>query len=236
MSDFIETTLRSIGAFFILIITARILGKQTLAQMTYFNFIAAITMGALAANIAFNTTLKARHLILAYVIFVCVTYLIALISLKSRKAPKFFAGDPTVVIQNGKILEHNMKKMRYTLDYLNQELREKNVFNIEEVLFAILEINGQLTILKKPQYRNVTRQDLWVATTPERQLPIELIMDGNVIEKNLKENQITDWWLENQLKNRNLRVDDVAYAVLGANGNLYIDTYDDHLKSPIDQE
>jgi uncharacterized membrane protein YcaP (DUF421 family) len=236
MPDFIEIILRTFGAFFMLLITTRILGKQALTQMTYFDFVVTITMGAIAANLAFNTDVKAYYLLLSFCILVGITFLIAYISLKSKKARKFFAGDPTVVIQNGKILEHNMRKMRYTLDYLNQELREKNVFDIEEVLFAILEINGTLTVLKKPQYRTVTRQDLWIATTPEQRLPVELIMDGKIMDKNLQENRITHSWLENELTKRNLHVHDVAYAVLGANGHLYIDTYDDHLQSAMDQE
>ncbi|MFE4814556.1 DUF421 domain-containing protein [Peribacillus simplex] len=236
MPDYIEIILRTFGAFFILIITTRFLGKQTLAQMTYFDFVIAITMGAIVANLAFNTHIKAYHLLLSFGIFVGITFLIAYICLKSQRARKFFAGDPTIVIQNGKILEHNMRKMRYTLDYLNQELREKNVFDIDEVLFAILEINGSLTVLKKPQYRTVTRQDLWIAFSPEYRLPIELIMDGKIIDKNLKENKITLSWLEKELKKRNLWVNDVTYGVLGANGQLYLDAYNDHLQSPIDQE
>jgi uncharacterized membrane protein YcaP (DUF421 family) len=236
MPDYVEVILRTFGAFFMLLITTRILGKQALTQMTYFDFVVTITMGAIAANLAFNTYVKVHHLFLSFCILVGITFLSAYISLKSKKARKFFAGDPTIVIQNGKILEHNMRKMRYTLDYLNQELREKNVFDIEEVLFAILEINGTLTVLKKPQYRTVTRKDLWIATTPEQRLSVELIMDGKIMNRNLQENRITHSWLEDELKKRNLHVHDVTYAVLGANGLLYIDTYDDHLQSPIDQE
>lgn len=131
MPVYIEIILRASGAFIILLVAARILGKQTIAQMTYFDFIAAITLGAISANLAFNTSIKAYHLILSFSVFAFISFLVAYISLKSRKARKFFAGDPTIVIQNGKILEHNMQKMRYTLDYLNQELREKDVFDIE---------------------------------------------------------------------------------------------------------
>jgi uncharacterized membrane protein YcaP (DUF421 family) len=204
--------------------------------MTYFDFVAAITLGAMTAHLAFHTSLKVSHVLLSFGIFSGITFLIAYISLKSRRARKFFAGAPTVAIQNGKILEHNMRKMRYTLDYLNQELREKNVFDINEVLFAILETSGTLTVLKKPQYRPVTRQDLWIATKPEQRLSIELIMDGNIIDKNLRENQITHSWLKNEVNKRRLHIKDVTYAVLGADGHLYIDTYDDHVQSPIDQE
>lgn len=140
------------------------------------------------------------------------------------------------MIQNGKILEENMNKLRYTLDYLNQQLRERDVFNIEEVLFAIVETNGILTVLKKPQFRNVTRQDFMVAVLPEQRLRIELIMDSEIIKENLEQNNLTNSWLQSELKKRNLTQNDVVYAVLAANGNVYIDTYSDHIHSPIDKE
>lgn len=129
-----------------------------------------------------------------------------------------------------------MNKMRYTLDYLNQQLRERDIFNIEEVLFATVETNGTLTVLKKPQFRNVTKQDLMIAVMPEQKLPIELIMDGEIIKENLEQNNITFSWLESELIKRNLLKHDVVYAVLAANGNLYVDTFRDHIHSPIDKE
>ncbi|GGF18368.1 UPF0702 transmembrane protein YdfS [Halobacillus andaensis] len=236
MAEHIEVILRSIGAFVLLLIGARILGKQTLSQMTIFDFIAAISLGSIAANLAFNLSIKSHHIGLSFIIFVAVAYFIAFVSLKNRKARKFFAGDPTIIIQNGKILEHNMKKMRYTLDYLNQQLREKDVFTIEEVLFALIETNGSLTVLKKPQFRSVTKQDIAALLTPEQRLPIELIMDGEIIEKNLTENELSHSWLNAELAKRQVSIKEVVYAVLAANGNVYVDTYNDHITSPIDQE
>ncbi len=178
MEEHYEVIIRSIIAFSLLIVGARILGKQTISQMTIFDFVASISLGAIAANLAFNTSVKIHHIVLAYTIFVIVLYLIALLSLKNRKSRKFFAGDPTVIIENGKILEHNMKKMRYTLDYLNQQLREKDVFDIKEVMYALIETNGSLTVLKNPENRNITKKDMLQYVQPEQQLPIELIMDG----------------------------------------------------------
>ena len=204
--------------------------------MTMFDFVAAISLGAISANLALNTSIKVHHLIIAFTIYVTIIFLIALVSLKNRKARKFLAGDPTIVVQNGKILEGNMNKMRYTLDYLNQQLREKDIFNIEEVLFAIVETNGMLTVLKKPQFRNVTKQDLIFEVVPEQKLPIELIMDGEIIKENLEQNNITISWLESELKKRHLSKSDVVYAVLSANGNMYVDTFKDYIHSPIDKE
>ncbi|CAH0237778.1 hypothetical protein ASG97_01040 [Bacillus sp. Soil745] len=236
MPEHIEVILRSITSFSLLLVGTKILGKQTISQMTMFDFVATISLGAIAANLAFNTSIKVHHTIIAFTIYIAIIFLMALISLKNSKGRKFLAGDPTIVMQNGKILEGNMNKMRYTLDYLNQQLRERDIFNIEEVLFAIVETNGTLTVLKKPQFRNVTKQDLMVPVMPEQKLPIELIMDGEIIKENLEQNNITFSWLESELIKRNLLKHDVVYAVLAANGNLYVDTFRDHIHSPIDKE
>jgi len=236
MPEHIEVILRSITSFSLLLIGTRILGKQTISQMTMFDFVASISLGAISANLAFNTSIKVHHTIIAFTIYVAIILLMAVISLKNRKGRKFLAGDPTIVIQNGKVLEGNMNKMRYTLDYLNQQLRERDVFNIEEVLFAIVETNGTLTVLKKPQFRNVTRQDLMIAVMPEQKLPIELIMDREIMEENLAQNNLTYSWLESELKRRNLTKQDVVYAVLAPNGHMYVDTFRDYIHSPIDKE
>ncbi|WP_141603741.1 YetF domain-containing protein [Terrilactibacillus laevilacticus] len=199
MADYYQVILRSIVSFCLLLIGSRILGKQTLSQMTIFDFIASITMGGIAANVAFNTNIKTRLVVLSLSIFIAVIFLTAFISLKSRKGRKFFAGDPTIIIQNGKILEKNMSKMRYTLDYLN-------------------------------------KQDIMTFFVPEKRLPIELIMDGTVINDNLKQNNLTLSWLQSELDKRKVRINDVMYAVLAANQHLYIDTFNDYLHSPIDKE
>ncbi|WP_409291881.1 DUF421 domain-containing protein [Peribacillus sp. SCS-37] len=235
MEEHVLVILRTILAFSILFLAARFLGKQTISQMTYFDFIASITLGAIIANLSFNLTIKPHHLVLSFTWYVLVIFLLAYLSMKSRRARRFFAGDPTILIQNGKVLEHNMRKMRYTLDYLNQQLREKSVFNIDEVLFAILEVNGTMTVLKKPQYRHVTMQSLSLFTH-EESFPIEVIMDGQIVHNNLKENQISLSWLQSELDKRYLAEKDVFYAVLGGNGSLYIDTYNDYIASPIDRE
>jgi uncharacterized membrane protein YcaP (DUF421 family) len=229
MPELIEVVLRSFTAFAILLIGTRILGQQLISQMTTFDFIASISIGTIAANLTFNTPIKAYNFVLAYAIFIVVTVIIAIISLKSRKARKFFAGTPTVIIQDGQLLEDNMRKIRYTLDYLNQQLREKDIFNIDEVFQAMIETNGTLTVLKKPEYRSVTRQDMMIPVEQEKSLPIELIMDGVLIEKNLKQNNLTFEWIQRELERRKLEVQDVVYAVLSPNGKIYMDSYKDHI-------
>lgn len=227
--------MRSIIAFTSLFVAARILGKQTVSRMTIFDLIAVVTLGSVTANLAFAMEIETRYIFIVFTIFVFLIYLSAFISLKSEKARKLVAGDPTVVIENGKILEHNMKKMRYTLDYLNQQLRQKDIFSIDEVQYALVENNGLLSVKKKEQHLNVTRKDLNIYKS-EIKLPVELIMDGEIIKDNLTENNLSLDWLHEELKLRKLTVGDVVYALLTSSNKLYIDTHDDNLQSPLDVE
>jgi uncharacterized membrane protein YcaP (DUF421 family) len=227
--------MRSIIAFTSLFVAARILGKQTVSRMTIFDLIAVVTLGSVTANLAFAMEIETRYIFIVFTIFVFLIYLSAFISLKSEKARKLVAGDPTVVIENGKILEHNMKKMRYTLDYLNQQLRQKDIFSIDEVHYALVENNGLLSVKKKEKHLNVTRKDLNIYKS-EIKLPVELIMDGEILKDNLTENNISLVWLHEELKLRKLTVGEVVYALLTSSNKLYIDIHEDHLHSPLDVE
>lgn len=228
--------LRTSFAFIILLIAARILGKQTIAQMTYFDFIAAITLGAIGASFALHLDMNPFNVLLSLISFTGIVFLTAYVSLKSRVARKILAGEPTVVIQNGKILEHNMAKMRYCLDSLNQQLRQNGVFDIGQIEFAVVEPNGELSVLKKSQYRPLAPTDLKITTRYEG-LAIELIMDGQIIEKNLRENKLSKEWLTTTLAKYGITdLKDVAYACLSTKGTLYFDTYKDHIANSVDKE
>lgn len=228
--------LRSGVAFIALLIAARVLGKQTIAQMTYFDFIAAITLGAIGAGIAYHLEKNLLHVVLSLFSFTIIVFLTSYISLKSRAARKIFAGDPTIVVQDGKILEQNMAKMRYCLDQLNQHLRQKGVFDISQVELAVIEPNGELSVLKKSQYRPIIPADLKIPTQYEG-LAIELIMDGQVIEKNLRENNLSMEWLAITLAQHGItNLEDVAYACLSTKGTVYFDMYKDNITNPLDKE
>lgn len=104
MSEYPEVIVRTILSFSILFIGARILGKQTISQMTLFDFIAAISLGAITANLSFNTKLPIHFTVSAYTIFVVIIYLVAYLSMKNRTARGFFAGKPTITFKTEKYL------------------------------------------------------------------------------------------------------------------------------------
>jgi uncharacterized membrane protein YcaP (DUF421 family) len=236
LSDIVEVIIRTLGAFILFMIMARILGKQTISQMTLHDFIAAICLGAIVGNLSFNVKLDYKLCILAFLIFGGTAYLASIISKKSRKARKWLSGQPTILIQEGKILEENIGKINYTLDYLNQTLRERDIFNIEEVEYAILEIDGHLSVLKKPEYQTVTKRDLGIMTPSQNVFPIELIMDGKIVQKNLVENQLSEDWLRKEITKNNFKFSDINYAVKGTNNQIYFDLYKDRITNPMDKE
>jgi len=217
-------------------IIARILGKHTITRLTYHDFVASITLGAITGNIAFNTNMKSWHLVAALVFFSGIAYLVAKLTLNSRLMRKWFSGKPTMIIENGKILEDNMRKVTISMDTLNQELREKDIFDIEEVEYAILELNGKLSVLKKPEYRQLTRKDVAMLHAAKSQFPIELIMDGEIITNNIQQGNLSQKWLDEELRRRGLSVEQVFYAVRGTNGQLHFDLYQDQIRHPIKKE
>ncbi|MGG4142743.1 DUF421 domain-containing protein [Paenibacillus algorifonticola] len=234
---YVEILIRTILAVGLLLLIPRILGKQTLSNMTFNDFVTSITLGSLAANLAFNATLKPTYIVLSLVVITVMSFLLSLIALKSRKMRSWISGSPTVLIENGKVMETNMRKIRYTLDSLNQALRERGVFNIEEVEYALLEDNGRISILKKDAYRLITKQDMGLSLQAQA-FPVELIMDGMVMEANLKLHGLTREWLEKALgqKHRGKTLADVFYAVKGTRQQLIFDFYEDGIKQPLDQE
>ncbi|WP_225446102.1 DUF421 domain-containing protein [Paenibacillus rhizovicinus] len=235
MHTYWDILIRAIIAILLLLIMANILGKQTISNMTFLDFVTSITIGAIAANLAFNTKLKSTHMVLALIVMGITSVLLSVIALKSRKWRNWISGSPTVLIEGGKILEGNMKKVRYTLDSLDQALREKGIFNMGEVEYAVLEDNGVLSILKKDDYQFVTKRDLKLGGG-SLSFPIELIMDGALMEQNLTMNGLTREWLENELRRRGKRIEDVFYAVRGTHKQLFFDYYEDRIRQPVDKE
>ncbi|ADM70038.1 hypothetical protein GMA19_02230 [Paenibacillus polymyxa E681] len=231
-----ETMLRSIFAFTLMMFLARILGKATIAQMTYHDFVAVITLGSITANLAFNNTISIRILLTSLLTFTGIAYLLMFFAMKNQKLRSWFSGKPTVLIQDGKIMEGNMRKLKVTLDTLNQELRAKNFFNIQDVQYAVLELNGGISVLPKPDCMPVIRKDLHLKNQSEQAFPIELIMDGDVIDVNLQQNGITTEWLHSQIKKKGLSIEEINYAVISSNGDVYFDEYKDGIEHPIDKE
>ncbi|MBE7680044.1 MULTISPECIES: DUF421 domain-containing protein [Paenibacillus] len=224
---------RSIIAFLTLIIYTRVLGKQQMGNLTYFDYINGITIGSIAGTFATDLSSKAWIHFVALTIFTIITIIFQYITLKNRTISKLMDSDPTVVVQNGKILEQNLHKMRVKFDELTMMLRQKDVFDITTLDYAILEPDGSLSVVLKPENQPVTAKDMHMHP-PKSKLMTELIIDGVLIKQNLKERNKDLNWLTEQLKKKNITIQDIAFAAILPNDKLYIDLFEDQFSEKTD--
>ncbi|MCY6370012.1 DUF421 domain-containing protein [Clostridium ganghwense] len=230
MNEALIVLVRGIIGFFTLLIFARILGKQQISQLTFFDYIIGITIGSMASSLTTDLTSTAWSHWIGLLVWTCASFILQIITLKSKAAGEYLDGTPTVVVMNGKILEDSMKKSRYGLSELLEQLRNKDIFDLNQVAFAILEKDGQLSVLKKPEFQPTTLKDL--SLKPDTNIiGTELIYDGMVIEQNLKNINKNHNWLISQLKKQGINnYSEVFVATFNAPDKLYVDLYKDYMQ------
>jgi uncharacterized membrane protein YcaP (DUF421 family) len=234
MNNVIDIFLQTLIAFFSILFITRILGRQQVAQLTVYEYINGITFGSIAATVATDLGQSTWGHIIGLFLFGALTLLIGYISRKNRGFSKVVQGEPVLVIQDGHILEKNLSRYHYTVDDLTHLLRIKDVFNITDVKYGILETTGELSILKVAEKENIKVEDMNLKITQE-ELVTDIIVTGIIIYDNLKKRGISMKWLTSQLKMMGVRdVKDIYYATLDKDKKIYIDYFDDNLNNPVD--
>ena len=191
----ILTSLLSAVALFLI---AKILGHKQLAQLDFFDYITGITIGSIAAELATELEQPLKPLI-AMVIYGGIAICLSLFTNKSLKSRKFINGMPTIIMDNGKLYRKNMKKAKLDLSEFMVMCRQEGYFNLNDIQTAVFEYNGRLTILPVSDKRPVTPKDLNISPQKEK-ICTEVIMDGQILEENLKRLGLDLTWLDKQLK------------------------------------
>lgn len=234
MSEGIVVFVRAIIGFFSLLIFARIIGKEQISQLTFFDYVLGITIGSIAAELTVDLSSRAWPHWVGLLTWAALGYLMEIISLKWRYAAKYLEGEATIVIMNGKIMENALRKMKFRVSDILELLRNKGIFDINQVDFAIMESNGEISVLKKPEYQPLTPKDMNIPVSPTG-ISTELVYDGIVIEENLRQLNKDRNWLINQLKTQGISdVSEVFLVTLNPAGSLYVDKYDDHIRKVTD--
>lgn len=219
-----EMTLRSVVTFVVLLLLTRIMGKKQLSQLSYFHYITGITIGSIAGEISAQSETHFINGFIALIWWFVFTMIMSYILLKSKKARKVLDDEPTIIIKEGKILERSLKSLRMHIDDVMMLLREQSVFSIKDVDWAIMENNGQLSILKKTDQLEATKQDAKATLTEPKYFPTDIISDGRLLHDNLEEIDLTEEWVMKKLRKKNIDdVADVFYAQIQTDGSLHID-------------
>ncbi|MDQ0268323.1 DUF421 domain-containing protein [Cytobacillus purgationiresistens] len=234
MNETIVVLVRSIIAFGTLLIFTRFLGKQQVSQITFFDYILGITIGSIAANLSSDITTDAWPYWVALFGWTIMVLIMQKVAVRWRQASVYIDGEPVIVIMNGEIMDEVMKKLRFRISDLQEQLREKGVFDIKEVQYAVVEKDGQLSILKKADNLPVTPSDMKIKAT-YRGMGTELIYDGVLVENNLKQVNKDQLWLQGQLEAKGYKdITEVFLAVIDATGELFLDGYKDKMENPVD--
>jgi uncharacterized membrane protein YcaP (DUF421 family) len=234
MSEWTSIIIRSILFVVTLFAITKLGGKKQLAELSFFEYVAGITIGSIAGEVIMGLDGNMFHGVLAIFIFGGFTFLVDVLSIKSKTFRDLIEGKATVFIKDGKVLEENLKKEKYTIDELNSLLRQKNVFKTADVEFAILEPKGDLSVLLKKEMQPVTPKDLDLNVAPEKETQT-VIMDGEVLNDPLTAAGKNRGWLDIELANLGVTVDNVFIGQVDSYGALTIDTYDDQLQIPSPQ-
>ena len=214
--SFLVLCLTTLGSFGILFLVAKFIGRKQISQLDFFDYITGITIGSIAAEMATELEEPWKPLT-AMIIYGGVTLLLSVISLRFPRTRKYLNGTPSILMDHGKLYHENFKKAKLELSEFMVLCRQQGYFDLTGIQTAVLEYNGKLTILPVTSQRPATPNDLNLA--PQQELLFtELIMDGRILEDNLKRMGLDQTWLNKQLKQRHIHTPkDVFLAVCDRN-------------------
>ncbi len=218
---FLVLCLTSLGSFGALFLIAKLIGHKQIAQLDFFDYITGITVGSIAAEMATELEEPWKPLV-AMLLYGGVTVLLSILSNRLPRARKYLNGTPTILMDRGKLYRENLKKAKLDLSEFMVMCRQQGYFDLTSIQTAVFEYNGKLTILPVSSQRPATPNDMNLSPKQE-QLFTELIMDGRILEDNLKRMGLNLTWLEKQLKERRINsAKDVFLAVCDPDLNLVL--------------
>lgn len=192
-------TYRALISLFTLFIVTKLLGKKQVSELSLFDYVIGISIGNFAAEMTINTESPEINGIFAVILFGLVAYLVSWLTMKSIFMRRLFMGTPTIIIQNGKILRDNMRKAHLDINELLEECRIKGYFDISNIAYGIMEVNGEMSFLPKALYKPLSPSDMKIK--PDKEVLVgNVIIDGHIMDKNLSLMHKDANWLLKQLK------------------------------------
>lgn len=197
--ELLNVTLRAISSLVALFLVTKMLGKKQVSQLSLFDYVIGISIGNFAAEMTINLESNEIYGIWAVVLFGMVAYIIGILTMKSMRIRRFFMSKPTVIIDSGEIIYKNLKRINLDINDMLEQVRSAGYFDLYEVESAVMEANGNLSILPKSDYKPITLKDINKKETNSG-LCANVVIDGKIMEKNLVNINKTKKWLETAIK------------------------------------
>lgn len=228
MSDFLNICFRTILILIILFFITKMMGKKQISELNFFDYVVGITIGSIAADISLDIEKNMIAGIAALFIYGFISYIISFVSIKSILARRFFIGVPTVLVEKGKIIESGLKKSKIDVNDLLMEARENGYFNLDEIDYALMEVNGNISFLPKEKEKPVTKKDMKIKCNNEG-LTVNAIIDSKYMANNMKVINKDKEWLDHELKvNGYDNYDNILLATI--DNNYKVTIYEKNVK------
>lgn len=228
MSDFLNICFRTILVLIILFFITKMMGKKQISELNFFDYVVGITIGSIAADISLDIEKDMIAGIAALFIYGFISYIISFISIKSIWARRFIIGVPTVLVEKGKIIESGLKKSKIDVNDLLMVARENGYFNLDEIDYALMEVNGNISFLPKEKEKPVTKKDMKIKCSNEG-LTVNAIIDSKYMVNNMKAINKDKEWLDHELKvNGYDNYDNILLATI--DNNYKVTIYEKNVK------
>lgn len=228
MSNFLNICFRTILVLVILFFITKMMGKKQISELNFFDYVVGITIGSIAADISLDIEKNMIAGIAALFIYGFISYIISFVSIKSILARRFFIGVPTVLVEKGKIIESGLKKSKIDVNDLLMEARENGYFNLDEIDYALMEVNGNISFLPKEKEKPVTKRDMKIKCSNEG-LTVNAIIDSKYMVNNMKAINKDKEWLDHELKvNGYDNYDNILLATI--DNNYKVTIYEKNVK------
>ena len=214
------TFFRAIVLYIIVLIVMRLMGKREIGQLQPFELAISIMIADLATLPMAETGVPISNGIIPILGLLVMHLVISILNMKSTKAREIICGKPSILIFRGKIDQKVLKKERFTINELEERLRDNNIFNIGDVEYAVLETSGQVTVIPKPNKRPTIPEDFNIEPKYEG-IPYDLVVDGKVMYKNLDKLGKNYVWLQRQTEKFGIKPEEALIVTIDGNNQFY---------------
>lgn len=213
--------LRTLLLYICIIGAVRFMGKRQISELQTSELVVTLLISDIAAIPMQDTGQPLVSGLLPIGVLVFCEVIISVLMIKLPRFRRAICGKPVVVINDGKLDQSSLKQLRLSIEDLTEQLREKDVFSLQDVAYALMETNGKLSVVKKPEQSTVTAGMLAIAV-PDTGIETVVISDGMISKFSLKLIRKSREWLEGVLRGKNIRTEDVFLMTADSSGNFYI--------------
>ncbi len=214
------TFFRAIVLYIIVLIVMRLMGKREIGQLQPFELAISIMIADLASLPMTETGVPISNGIIPILGLLVMHLVISMLNMKSTKIREIICGKPSILIFRGKIDEEVLKRERFTINELEERLRDNNIFNIGDVEYAVLETSGQVTVIPKPNKRPTTPEDFNMEPKYEG-IPYDLVVDGKVMYKNLEKIGKNYVWLQKQTEKFGIKPEEALIVTIDGDNQFF---------------